>query len=85
VHGDLKAVNVLIDKGERALLCDFGLARIKADVNTRVTTAEKSTILGSQNWMAPELVEGGALRFPCDIYALAMTVYEVSDSVYPHF
>ncbi|KAF7982534.1 hypothetical protein HWV62_28160 [Athelia sp. TMB] len=28
VHGDLKAVNVLVDHGEMAVLCDFGLSRI---------------------------------------------------------
>ncbi|KAF8956482.1 kinase-like domain-containing protein [Flammula alnicola] len=77
IHGDLKAVNVLIDEGERAMLCDFGLARIKADVNSRVTTTENNLLLGSQNWMAPELFEGRLLRFPCDIYSFAMTAYEI--------
>jgi serine/threonine protein kinase len=77
VHGDLKAVNVLIDEGEKALLCDFGLARLKADVNSRRTTADTNVLLGSPNWMAPELFEGQTLRFPCDIYSFAMTVYEV--------
>ena len=77
MHGDLKAVNVLIDEGEKALLCDFGLARLKADVNSRRTTADTNILLGSPNWMAPELFEGQTLRFPCDIYSFAMTVYEV--------
>ena len=77
MHGDLKAVNVLIDEGEKALLCDFGLARLKADVNSRRTTTDTNILLGSPNWMAPELFEGQTLRFPCDIYSFAMTVYEV--------
>jgi len=85
VHGDLKAVNVLIDEGEKALLCDFGLARLKADVNSRLTTAETNTLLGSQNWMAPELFEGHMLRSPCDIYSFAMTVYEVGLLSIPQF
>jgi serine/threonine protein kinase len=77
VHGDLKAVNVLIDVGERALLCNFGLADHKADVNVRSTTAETRTLLESPNWMAPELFSGQTLRYPCDVYSFAMTVYEV--------
>ena len=64
------------------MLCDFGLSRIKAD--TTIHTARSSTvssadhgIVGSRNWMAPELLVGGTLRKPCDIYALGMTIYEV--------
>uniref|UniRef100_A0A8H7Y9N2 Protein kinase domain-containing protein n=1 Tax=Psilocybe cubensis TaxID=181762 RepID=A0A8H7Y9N2_PSICU len=75
VHGDLKAVNVLIDDAERALLCDFGLARLRADVNSR--TADSIPLQGSQNWMAPELFEGRSLRMPCDIYSFGMTLYEI--------
>ena len=65
------------------MLCDFGLSRIKAD--TASHTARSSTvssddrgIVGSLNWMAPELLLGRMLKKPCDIYALGMTIYEVS-------
>ena len=34
--------------------------------------------MGSRNWMAPEQLLGGLLKKPCDIYALGMTIYEVS-------
>jgi serine/threonine protein kinase len=34
--------------------------------------------MGSRNWMAPELLLGGSLKMPCDIYAFGMTLYEVS-------
>jgi serine/threonine protein kinase len=64
------------------VLCDFGLSCIKADTTSH--TARSSTassadhgIVGSRNWMAPELLVGGTLRKPCDIYALGMTIYEV--------
>ncbi|KZP05089.1 kinase-like protein, partial [Athelia psychrophila] len=78
VHGDLKALNVLIDDGDNAVLCDFGLSRIIADATSRTTrTAGAVSIVGSRNWMAPERIIGGSLRKPCDIYAFSMTLFEV--------
>ena len=35
-------------------------------------------LVGSRNWMAPERLLGGKLKAPCDIYAFAMTIFEVS-------
>ena len=71
-------LNVLIDGGGKAVLCDFGLSRIKADVTSRtVARPSQSGLMGSRNWMAPELLLGGSLKKPCDLYAFGMTLYEV--------
>jgi serine/threonine protein kinase len=71
-------LNILIDDAGNAVLCDFGLARVKADVASRTTETDLTSVAGSRNWMAPERLNGGALRKPCDIYAFGMVVYEVS-------
>jgi len=76
VHGDLKALNVLIDDSGKAVLCDFGLTRIRADVTSRTEKADGGFV-GSRNWMAPELLLGGSLKNPSDIYAFGMTIYEI--------
>ncbi|PPR08181.1 hypothetical protein CVT24_001531 [Panaeolus cyanescens] len=76
LHGDLKGVNVLVDDGERALLCDFGLSRIKADVNSR-SSVQPTGPGGSFHWMAPELFQGGRPKEPCDVYSFGMTMYEI--------
>jgi serine/threonine protein kinase len=71
-------VNVLIDDGSNAVLCDFGLSHIKADVTSRTATTDGGGIVGSRNWMAPEQLLGKSLKKPCDIYGFGMTLYEVS-------
>ncbi|KAJ7615449.1 kinase-like domain-containing protein [Roridomyces roridus] len=78
-HGDLKGVNVLVDKSNKALLCDFGLARVKADVTSRTAgMADNGAICGgSRNWMAPELFTGVPPSTRSDIYAFGMTIFEL--------
>jgi serine/threonine protein kinase len=71
-------LNVLIDDGAKAVLCDFGLTRIKADTTSRAVRADEGGIVGTRNWMAPEQLLGKSPKMPCDIYALGMTIYEVS-------
>lgn len=71
-------MNVLIDDGGKAVLCDFGLSRIKADVTSRTATLTSSVVTGSRNWMSPERLIGGLPRKPSDIYAFGMTLFEVS-------
>ncbi|KAJ7195267.1 kinase-like domain-containing protein [Mycena rebaudengoi] len=81
-HGDLKAINVLVEHSGRALLCDFGLARLKADTSSRtITNIAAPQIQGSRNWMAPELLNGSRVRMPSDVYAFSMTLYEVNSLI----
>jgi serine/threonine protein kinase len=68
---------VLIDDSGKAVLCDFGLSRVKADVTSRTIRLGGGSIVGSRSWMAPERLQGDSLKKPCDIYAFAITLYEV--------
>ncbi|OIJ65894.1 serine/threonine-protein kinase [Streptomyces mangrovisoli] len=81
VHRDVKPENVLLDMqgplgpggSHRALLTDFGVAKL---IDTpRRTKATK--IIGTPDYLAPEIVEGLPPRAAVDIYALATVLYEL--------
>ncbi|WP_431983439.1 serine/threonine-protein kinase [Streptomyces qinglanensis] len=81
VHRDVKPENVLLDAlalegpggAPPALLTDFGVAKlIDSPSRTRATS-----IIGTPDYLAPEIVEGLPPRAAVDIYALATVVYEL--------
>ncbi|KZP08700.1 kinase-like protein [Athelia psychrophila] len=77
IHADLKGYNILIDDSGKAVLCDFGLSRVKNDINSQSIIVSDEEIHGTINWMAPERLLGRSLRKPSDIYSFGMTIYEI--------
>lgn len=72
VHRDIKPANVLLDPGPRVYLTDFGLAR---DPSGFALTAP-GQVLGTIDYMAPELLDGVRIGPATDIYALACLAVE---------
>ena len=72
VHRDLKPGNVLVDARGRGLLADFGVARGAAD---SVLTAP-GRMVGTVDYLAPELIQGLPAGPASDIYALGCLVFE---------
>ncbi|MET7698994.1 MULTISPECIES: serine/threonine-protein kinase [unclassified Streptomyces] len=81
VHRDVKPENVLLDMqgplgpggAHPALLTDFGVAKLID--SPRRTKATK--IIGTPDYLAPEIIEGLPPRAAVDIYALATVLYEL--------
>jgi serine/threonine-protein kinase len=73
IHRDIKPANVLMDPGPRVYLTDFGLA---FDPTGFALTAP-GQVLGTIDYMAPELLEGVRIGPATDIYALACLAVEV--------
>ncbi|KAG9002933.1 hypothetical protein FRB94_003460 [Tulasnella sp. JGI-2019a] len=80
VHGDLKALNVLLTGQLEPLICDFGLTKMK-EIHNATSTVLKGA--GSWRWMSPELMNGGEKTMASDIYALGMTIVEVLTGAAP--
>jgi serine/threonine protein kinase len=72
VHRDIKASNLLIDENDSTLLTDFGLAKGRA--YTALT--RPGQVVGTLDYLAPELIRGQPGTPASDIYALGCTVYE---------
>lgn len=80
VHRDLKPANIIVDEDQRAILTDFGLAKSRHDHT--VTTG--NTLLGTPEYMAPELAEGAEADFRTDVYALGVILFELVTGRVPY-
>jgi tRNA A-37 threonylcarbamoyl transferase component Bud32 len=81
VHRDVKPSNVMLqsataqDPGKRAILTDFGIAKIRTG-DTGVT--KTGMMMGTLDYMAPEQVQGTRkVDGRADVYALGVMLYQM--------
>jgi serine/threonine protein kinase len=72
VHRDVKASNVLVEQDGTALLTDFGLA--KGAAYTALT--RPGQVMGTLDYLAPEVIRGEEATPASDVYALGCLAYE---------
>jgi LuxR family maltose regulon positive regulatory protein len=74
LHRDLKPANILIDPERGPMLSDFGLARLTSEHSLSITMG---SIVGTPNYIAPEIWEGDNATVQSDIYALSCIIFEM--------
>jgi tetratricopeptide (TPR) repeat protein len=88
IHRDFKPSNVMLvpppgaPSTVRAVVTDFGLARSYTP-HTDSTVTMTGQVMGTVDYMAPELLAGAQATFASDIYALALVAYKMIAGVLP--
>jgi len=80
VHGDVKASNVMRERGGRIVLMDFGTSEAPAE---RAPGAVTPWACGTPLVMAPELLLGDAPDAASDLYSLGVLLYRMTSGRYP--
>ena len=83
VHRDIKPSNVLCGGGTEldVRLCDFGLARTVEGAGLTLANA----VLGTPEYMAPEVVTEGLADPRSDIYSLGIVLFEAATGRLPFY
>ncbi|MCY7370262.1 MAG: protein kinase [Polaromonas sp.] len=74
VHRDVKPANLLVERGGRIKLTDFGVAHIRQAGDA---TRNESTMVGTLKYMSPEQVKGLAVDSRADIFAAGVVLYQL--------
>ena len=85
IHRDLKPANFLLHNDGRLVLADFGIARLMQESNNTAVSTLTSTgmMLGTPEYMAPEMFTGNLVDYRSDIYALGIILYQLLSGQVP--
>ncbi|MFO0761072.1 MAG: protein kinase, partial [Byssovorax sp.] len=80
IHRDLKPENIVLEPlrsgGDFVKVVDFGLAKMKADINPSSVTSP-GIVCGTPDYMAPEQGRGDAIDARSDLYAMGVILFQL--------
>ncbi|MFE6847114.1 protein kinase [Streptomyces sp. NPDC057686] len=84
LHRDVKPGNVLLERGGRVVLTDFGIATMDAsDEEAAAKLTRSGQLVGSLDYLPPERAQGREPGPASDIWSLGMTLYAAVEGVSP--
>ena len=69
VHRDIKPSNIMLDYNGYLKLIDFGTSRKLKNYS--------NTVIGTPNFIAPEILLGKGYSFPCDYWSIGICLYYI--------
>ena len=80
VHRDVKPANVMLEsKVDRAMVSDFGLARVADEA----AMTRSGVIAGTPQYMSPEQAKGEAVDHRSDLFSLGSVMYHAATGLRP--
>jgi serine/threonine protein kinase len=76
IHRDIKPSNILFERDGTVRLSDFGFAKALSGADS-ISLTTSGGMIGTYNYMAPEIWRGKSATSATDVYSLACVLYEM--------
>ena len=88
LHRDIQPDNILLDKNYNIKITDFGISALFYDENPENSGKDTklfshNTIIGRQDFVAPEVEKGEQYDLRCDTFGLGLTMLCLMSEIYP--
>ena len=73
IYRDLKPENIMVSENGYLKFIDMGTCK---QLSPKLGTKKTFTIIGTPNYMAPEIISGKGYSFSADLWSLGIIIYE---------